>query len=62
MKALDSNLISSVLSGKVAATFSYWPQENSYNIVSLVTGIKHMGNSGTAAIRYAAKIRNLCRI
>lgn len=39
MRAVDSNLSSSVLSDKVAGTFSYLLQGKSYNSVSLVTGI-----------------------
>lgn len=42
MRAMDSNLSSSVLSDKVAGTFSYLLQGKSYNSVSLVTGIMLM--------------------
>lgn len=43
MRAMESNLSSSVLSDKVAGIFSYLLQGKSYNSVSLLSGIMHMG-------------------
>lgn len=62
MRAMHSNLSSSVLSDKVAGTFSYLLQGKSYNSVSLVTGIMLMEKKGlckeTSGISSAGHIQS----